>query len=467
MAFGFDDDVSSMWGPTANLADERQKGLLALLQAGLVKGGLDPNAPMTGAPAQKPPDAFGPQDWSDAPQTPAPVPDAFDANATDQKPTGWGQGAPTAPTKPTSFFDRFGDPMTRIRMGAALLSAAQERPVGAPGGGWGNAITGAADAYEGGQRTMAQKKALLAMQAASDPQKGLNDAIMALGKSDPTTALSMAAKRVPQPLTMKEQIELNKPVFGKEGEVGYTPDLRTGKYTATSTVPTFIKPPAGFRIGADGKSWDIDPNWLRAQIELKKAGRPETSITVNNPGEGAFEKGIGEQASKVRTQIGTDADLGRTQLQQVEQLGDALTGVDYQGFGANSYINLKRAAKVIGLDLGKDDIGSAQVAKAVQSQLALSLRKDLPGNLSNADREFLTAIPPNINNSKEANAALLEIMRAKAQRSVDLEASYNQANIKTLADFQRWESQVKPAIVNKPLFSDALKAQLLSDLGGQ
>lgn len=477
-------DDSSMWGPTPafgsgmDLDAARKKSLLALLAAGLAKGGADPNAPMSSnaQPAQQPPGVLdavqqGPQpgyfgnsapNWNPPPSPPPPAPDRFDANATTATPSGQ-----TMTPKP-GFADRFGDPMTRLRMGAALLQAGQKHVVGQneQGYGWGAGLTGAADAYEGGQRTAAQKKALIAMQASADPQQGLTAAIAALGKGDPSTALGLSMKRVPAPMTLKDQVEINKPVFGKPGEVPYAPDAR-GNFKPGAAIADDTKIPTGFRLSADGKTYEVDPNWLKAQIELKKAGKPETSVTVNNPGEGAYEKTIGEDAGKFATRVHGDADMARQQIQQVDQLGDALSGVDYQGFGGSSLINLKRAAKVVGVDLGNADIGSAQVAKAVQSQLALSLRKDMPGQMSNADRDFLVSIPPNINNSKEANAALLTIMRAKAQRQVELETSLNQANPKTLQDFQNWQRQTYSQIVNKPLFSDQLKAMLLQDLAGK
>jgi hypothetical protein len=88
-----------------------------------------------------------------------------------------------------------------------------------------------------------------------------------------------------------------------------------------------------------------------------------------------------------------------------------------------------------------------QVLEAMSNQLALAARQNMPGSLSDSDREFLTQIVPNIRKYPRANRELLQRMRATVQRQNEyavssLEATSNGNDTGFMRDWQSYIQSV-------------------------
>ena len=94
------------------------------------------------------------------------------------------------------------------------------------------------------------------------------------------------------------------------------------------------------------------------------------------------------------------------------------------GKGAEARLELRKALKAIGIDLG--DVGSAEALRAVSNQFALELRNPeggagMPGALSDSDRQFLTTMVPGLANTPEGNRQILDFAGRVARRNVEIE----------------------------------------------
>lgn len=154
-----------------------------------------------------------------------------------------------------------------------------------------------------------------------------------------------------------------------------------------------------------------------------------TKATTSNPlvsmgaGETEEAKGIGrglaerynallEQGAAARKNMGTLADI--------EPLIDQVS----TGTGAGAGIAVKSFMKRVGLDptsIGlADDVAPAEAFRSLSNQLTLMLRSSegMPASgFSDADRQFLENIPPNIGNTPEGNKLLAQLLRKKFERT--------------------------------------------------
>jgi hypothetical protein len=139
-----------------------------------------------------------------------------------------------------------------------------------------------------------------------------------------------------------------------------------------------------------------------------------------------------------------------------------LDNIDYTGFGGDTLLQVQRAGAMLGIEI--EDLPAKEAAKRLSSQMALSLKTDLPGPMSNADREFLLSIPPNLNSTAAGNDAILFILRKREERKQDMMQSLLQANPQSMEEMRAWENQYLQT--TPPMFTTATQASLLKALGG-
>jgi hypothetical protein len=152
--------------------------------------------------------------------------------------------------------------------------------------------------------------------------------------------------------------------------------------------------------------------------EFQKASKgPLVQIT----GEKAYDKKRGEALADDYGQVQRDGLAGTTRIGQLRQLDELLSNPNvYTGTGAQSINALKRAAQTL---FGQDSIegvADADAARRISTEMALSLKQDLPGPMSTADRDFLQSIPPNISDTAQGRKLLVELMVAKEQRKIEI-----------------------------------------------
>lgn len=184
----------------------------------------------------------------------------------------------------------------------------------------------------------------------------------------------------------------------------------------------------------------------------KERKSPLVSIGGENEYLKTRGKTLAENYEAMQTQ-GREATERISQLRQIDTLlSDPSV---YTGTGAPSILALKRAGKtLLGLDF--EGVGEAEAARRVSTEMALSLRTNLPGPLSNADREFLMNIPPNIGDSAAGRKLLVELMTAREQRRMEvaqLARQYRQMHGRL---DEGWEDVLAQFSEDNPMFSSEM-----------
>ncbi|CAB4140944.1 hypothetical protein UFOVP399_33 [uncultured Caudovirales phage] len=209
----------------------------------------------------------------------------------------------------------------------------------------------------------------------------------------------------------------------------------------------------------------INKNDPKDRVVVGKAPVKSPLVSVNTgdeKGENKFQEGRGTQAA---TNFQTIVDQGRAagaSIGNLDTMESLLDQIDYTGFGGDTLLNVQRAGAMIGIEI--PDLPAKEAAKRLSSQMALSLKADLPGPMSNADREFLLSIPPNLNSTAAGNDAILFILRKREERKQDMMQSLLQADPKSMEEYWAWENQYLQS--TPPMFTPKTQASLLKALGG-
>lgn len=255
------------------------------------------------------------------------------------------------------------------------------------------------------------------------------------------------------------------PVQGADGKIQYVQASKAGGVRPVEgyqPVPETPDLPEGMRLTADGQ-YEWIPGYLEAQEKLRRAGASSTNITLpGEKGENKFQEGLGSQAA---TNFQTIVDQGRAasaSIGNLDTMETLLDSIDYTGFGGDTLLQVQRAGAMLGFEI--PDLPAKEAAKRLSSQMALSLKTDLPGPMSNADREFLLSIPPNLNSTQAGNDAILFILRKREERKQDMMQSLLQADPRSMEEYRAWENQYLQS--TPPMFTPATQASLLKALGG-
>jgi hypothetical protein len=192
---------------------------------------------------------------------------------------------------------------------------------------------------------------------------------------------------------------------------------------------------------------------------------PLVQNTVNGPdmkGETEFQKERGKAASSAIETINEKGDAAQSQLANLGMMEALLDNIDYTGYGGDTLLTVQRIGNMMGFEI--PDLPAKEAAKRLSNRMALALKSDLPGPMSNADREFLVSIPPNLNVTPQGNDALLYILRKREQFASDMQRSLMEANPQTSADYYAWENQFRQNYGE--MFTPQERQMLLMDLSG-
>lgn len=189
-------------------------------------------------------------------------------------------------------------------------------------------------------------------------------------------------------------------------------------------------------------------------------------VTVDNSQttETAFARKAGELAGNRMGDIYDRGSKARQIQADADMMNALLEEIDYQGFGGNTLLAAQRIGAAVGVQIG-DDLGAKEAAEYLTKQLGLALKENLPGPMSDSDREFLMAIPPGINNTYEGNKALIFMMKKRADFDAASQASLMTADPQTAADYRAWERQFREEY--GPLFNETTRRSLMGALSGQ
>ena len=83
----------------------------------------------------------------------------------------------------------------------------------------------------------------------------------------------------------------------------------------------------------------------------------------------------------------------------------------YTGPGAEIALGLKKVAGAMGFEV--KGVASGELAKTITAKMALDMKTDLPGPMSDSDRQFLVSLPPGLANTQEGNALIAQYYKRK------------------------------------------------------
>jgi len=151
-------------------------------------------------------------------------------------------------------------------------------------------------------------------------------------------------------------------------------------------------------------------------------------------------KGFAEQASGVQK----GAQTGASMLRNLDELRTLYSDPNVaKGALAESFSGLKNVGASFGIDM--KGLSSEQAAQAITNKMALDARSTadgggMPGAMSDADRNFLKNLQPDLSKSPEGRVKIMDAMQKTAQRQIDvarLATEYEQRNGRLDAGFDK------------------------------
>ena len=223
----------------------------------------------------------------------------------------------------------------------------------------------------------------------------------------------------------KARREKETTTIGKVDPDKFTPES-IQKYSETRNYRDLVRNPETVKqfsepypmAGADGKQILVQRNLQTGQIEpIDKAARVNVSATSGMPPqEVEFQKQIGQEDAKAVVKA---RELRTTAINELGSLNEMATRNQQNitsGTFASGRVGVANFFNTIGL-LGANDVkklANSEVYTKSAGDLVLAKIKALGSNPSNADREFIVRIVPQLENSPQARAELISYLQKRA-----------------------------------------------------
>jgi hypothetical protein len=152
------------------------------------------------------------------------------------------------------------------------------------------------------------------------------------------------------------------------------------------------------------------------KIERAKAGASNMSINQKMEGKQAQERG--KFYAEIRSDIDKSAFSAPVQIANVNRMEQLLNGIEG---GALEGVKAKLAsiAKSFGVNIDPN-LGAKEAAIALANQMALGLRKEGTGVMTDKDFEVFLASVPTLVTSVEGRQEMMTTMRKKLERDVEI-----------------------------------------------
>jgi len=141
------------------------------------------------------------------------------------------------------------------------------------------------------------------------------------------------------------------------------------------------------------------------------------TYTGQTPGDTTYNNHTADTAAAQYQAITT---AGQTALQRIPQLQQLRTLLD--GYNGNRLsptgIDLARVGASVGLPVDPN-LRNQEAALAITRSIALSLRSNMPGPLSNGDREYLNGMTPGLEMTAQGRNTLISAQLSVAQREAE------------------------------------------------
>jgi len=214
---------------------------------------------------------------------------------------------------------------------------------------------------------------------------------------------------------------------------GYTPQQR-GLLEAAgpAALPLMLKqqfpekanPTDDQREYSLAQSQGFQGTFLDYLTGLKKAGAQTTNIDMKQ--EGAYDKEMGGLLAKEFVESQKASSGAAEGLADLGVMKGALENPNvYLGTGGNQVQAVKKAVQTLfGVDV--KGVPEGEIVQRTAAKIALSLKDNLPGPMSNADREFLMSLPANLTSSPEGARRVVELGMAQKQWQIERSAAVRQ-----------------------------------------
>ncbi len=208
----------------------------------------------------------------------------------------------------------------------------------------------------------------------------------------------------------------------------------------------------------------VNPDGSVSPNQTSLAFKKSVSAAQGTDPEGKMLIGDYEDARAANKEYQVGAKTARTTLENAQNLDNLLSGLQ-TGKLKGMTTDIKAYLKGVGVDPESfnltDDVGRTQAAQVISKQFAMQLRNPsggggMPGSMSNYEDKLLQGMPPGIEQTPEGNKFLIETMRKKAQRDLDLSRIANdfmrspEARRDPNALYQKIDEHVK----DHPLFTE-------------
>lgn len=195
-------------------------------------------------------------------------------------------------------------------------------------------------------------------------------------------------------------------------------------------------------------------------LEDRLGNRRSIDIDRSTP---AVEQGTAESAVKQATELGGKATLAYQNLGRVGQLQQMLERIE-TGRLEGIKTDLRSWGDAFGIPVD-ESLGEAQAFTALVSGLAVAARQDMPGQMSNADRDFIVQQAPELIKTKHANRVLLEMIAGAEEAKIaasDWASNYLATHREDLSGF----NQELNAYLGSKNFYEAIKIHPAAAAGG-
>lgn len=162
-------------------------------------------------------------------------------------------------------------------------------------------------------------------------------------------------------------------------------------------------------------------NFMDYQMALKRAGASSTNIDMKQ--ESAYDKEMGGLLAKEFVESQKQGMQAQEGIADLNVMQSALDDPNvYTGTGGDVVQALKKGGQtVFGMDM--KGVPEAETIQRVSSKIALGLKDNLPGPMSDSDRKFLMELPANLSTSPEGARRIVALGVAQKQWTAERAAT--------------------------------------------
>ena len=294
--------------------------------------------------------------------------------------------------------------------------------------------------------------------------------------SDPRQFAPLIQQRAASMQERKEERKLQKGInktidyFQKKADAGddlaatMLGALNTQQIDPASAISTYISESTRAvkdnRTAAE-KEYDraVAGGYQGSFMDFLQAKKKEFNIGINTEGADDFTKALMKGMATRYETYQSEADAAEKAMANLNLMGN-LVGQDdfYSGPFGNQVTAVRRVATLFGAD--PQQVADAETFNKIAKDSALQVMGGSLGvGFSNADRDFVEAMVPNIENTKEGNLKIIDVQTKIQNRKIELARMAEQyaAENGTLKGFRAFITEWRQ---QNPLFSAAEKAAL-------